>query len=168
MKIDYQDQEIIMKKLMFNILAAVLVLQVTFFARASTVHAEEMTCPSPTPVTIDVKPGEVPNKINLSAKGTLAVAVLSTQDFDASQFTPEMAHLSDASTAMTMSCMGAAAIRWNLEDVNKDGQLDLVFFFKTQDLNLTLSSTAATLMAHGSYQSIATHIAGTDSVQVKP
>jgi hypothetical protein len=127
-----------------------------------------MTRPPLTPVTIDIKPGEVPNKINLSASGLLAVAVITTPDFDASQFAPEMAHLSDASTALTMSCAGAASIRWKLDDVNKDNHLDLVFFFRVQDLNVTSSSTAATLMAHGSYNSTATHIAGTDSVQIKP
>ena len=155
-----------MKKLMLKILAAVFILQITFIAKASSVYAEEMTCPPPMPVNIDIKPGESPNKINLSSKGTLAVAVLSTADFAASQFTPEMAHLTNANGPM--GCVGAAAIRWNLEDVNKDTQLDLVFFFRTQDLNLTSSSTAAILMAHGSYHSTTTHIVGTDFVQVKP
>jgi hypothetical protein len=119
-------------------------------------------------VSIDVKPADYPNKINLSAKGLLPVAVLTTEGFDASQFTPEMAHLSDADIAMTMGCVGAAAVRWNYSDVNGDGQLDLVFFFKIQDLNLTSGSTAATLMAHGSYSSTVIHIEGTDSVLVKP
>lgn len=127
-----------------------------------------MTCPPPTPVTIDIKPGNSQNRVKLSPQGTLAVAVLTTQDFDASQFTPEMAHLNDANTAMTESCTGASAQRWSLDDENGDGQLDLVFFFKIQDLNLTLSSTAATLMAHGSYGGTEMHIEGTDLVQVVP
>ena len=156
-----------MKKLMLITLIIPPVLQALFFVSPSPVHAQEMTCPPPTYVTIDVKPGDTSNKINLSAKGLLPVAVLTTRDFDASQFTPEMAHLSDADTAMTMGCTGAMAIRWNLADVNHDGALDLVFFFKTQELDLVSTSTAATLMAHGSYHSTATHIVGTESVQVK-
>ena len=155
-----------MKKLMLRSMIAVLAFQALFFVNPSVVHAEEMTCPPPTPVTIDIKPGGYPNKINLSASGLLPVAVLTTQDFDASQFTPEMAHLSDASVAM--NCMGAPAIRWKLDDVNGDYRLDLVFFFRIQDLDLTSSSTAAMLMAHGSYNSTPTHIVGTDSVLVKP
>src|SRR6266540_2065012 len=155
-----------MKKLIFGTLITTLVLQVLFFDNLSAVRAEEMSCPLPTYVTIDIKPGNSQNRIKLSSNGVLAVAVLTTQDFDASQFTPEMAHLSDASIAMT--CEGAAAIRWKLEDVNGDRQLDLVFFFRIQDLDLTTSSTAATLMAHGSYNSTPTHIVGTDSVLVKP
>jgi hypothetical protein len=157
-----------MRKLIFSTLVAILVFQVLFFESASAVNAEEMSCPPPTYVTIDIKPGNSQNRIKLSSHGILAVAVLTTQDFDASQFTPEMAHLSDAIMAMTEGCTGAIAQRWSLDDENGDGRLDLVFFFKIQDLNITLSSTAATLMAHGSYASADMHIVGTDSVQVVP
>lgn len=155
-----------MKNLMVRILITVLAVQTLLFASPLSVHAQEETCPPPTPVEIDIKPSDALNKINLSAKGLLPVAVLTTQDFDASNFTPEMAHLSDA--AIAMSCVGAEAVRWNYSDVNRDGQLDLVFFFRTQDLNFTASTTTAMLMAHGTYNSIATHIVGTDSVLVKP
>jgi hypothetical protein len=157
-----------MKKLIFGTLITTLVLQVLFFDNLSAVRAEEMNCPLPTYVTIDIKPGNSQNRIKLSSHGVLAVAVLTTQDFDASQFTPEMAHLSDASIAMTEGCTGAIEQRCSLDDENGDGRLDLVFFFRIQDLNLTLSSTAATLMAHGSFSSVAMHIVGTDSVQVVP
>ncbi len=137
-----------MKKWMFRTLVVGLVLQVLLFDNLSAVRADETDCPPPTYVSIDIKPGNSQNRIKLSSRGVLAVAVLSTQDFDASQFTPEM--------------------DWSLDDENGDGQLDLVFFFKIQDLNLGLNSTTATLMAHGSYTSTETHIVGTDSVQVVP
>ncbi len=157
-----------MKKLILRTLVAVLALPIWFLTNTTAVRADEMTCPEPRPVTIDIKPDDASNKINLSARGLLPVAVLTTPEFNASQFTPEMAHLSDAATAMTTGCAGAEAVRWNYTDVNNDGQLDLVFFFRIQDLNLTASSTAATLMAHGSYASTVVHIMGTDSVLVKP
>ena len=157
-----------MKKLMLITLVTVPMLQALFFVSTFPVYAQGMTCPPPTFVTIDVKPGDSMNRINLSAKGLLPVAVLTTTDFDASQFQPEMAHLSDADTAMTMGCTGAMAIRWNLDDVNRDGAPDLVFFFKTQDLNLTSDSTEVMFMAHGSYNLTPTHIVDTDSVRVKP
>lgn len=155
-----------MKEFLRKTLIILLVLQALYLASPTTVRAQEETCLPPIPVNIDIKPGGYPNKINLSAKGLLPVAVLTTPNFDANLFAPEMAHLSDASIAM--GCVGAMAIRWKYEDVNKDGQLDLVFFFPIQKLNLTSSSTAATLMAHGSYNSAPMHIVGTDSVQVKP
>jgi len=157
-----------MKNLILRTLATVLVLQALFFTSPSNVHAQDETCLPPIPVDIDIKPADALNKINLSAKGLLPVAVLTTQGFDASQFTPEMAHLSDADLAMTTSCVGAEAVRWNYSDVNRDGELDLVFFFQTQDLNLIPGSTAATLMAHGVYNSTVTHIEGTDPVLIKP
>ncbi len=156
-----------MKKLMLSTLTVILALPIWFLGGATAVHAEEMTCPDHTAVAVDVKPGDRSNKINLSARGLLPVAVLTTDEFDASQFTPEMAHLSDANIAMDMGCVGADAVRWNYVDVNCDGRLDIVFFFRIRDLNLTTSSTAATLMAHGAYGATDIHIIGTDSVRVK-
>src|SRR5512138_2993249 len=115
-----------MKKLMLRTLAVLLIIQALYFVSPATVYAEDMTCPEHLPVTIDIKPDDYPNKINLSAKGLLPVAVLTTPNFDASQFTPEMAHLNDATIAMTEGCSGPMAIRWNYSDVNRDGRLDLV------------------------------------------
>jgi len=157
-----------MREMLSRILIIALVLGGFSFASWSPARADEMTCPEPTPVSVDIKPGSYPNKINLSSQGLVPVAVLTTQDFDASQFAPEMAHLNDAKTDMSQGCTGAAAVRWNLSDVNGDGNLDLVFFFRTQDLNFTVSTTAATLMAHGSYGGTPVHIMGTDTVVVKP
>jgi hypothetical protein len=150
-----------MQALMVLLLAGILPL-----FSWSSVRAEEMNCPPHTPVNIDIKPGSFPNKINLSSNGLVPVALLATQDFEASRFVPEMAHLSDANT--TMMCAGASAVRWKLDDVNLDGKLDLVFFFSTLDLDLTVNSSNAVFMAHGSYDSTTIHIQGTDSVQVKP
>lgn len=157
-----------MKRMLTRNLLAALLLASLSVPSWSAARADGMTCAEPTPVTIDIKPGAFPNKINLSAKGLVPAAVLTTQDFDASQFAPEMAHLVDANTDMSQGCTGAPAVRWNLSDVNGDGSLDLVFFFRTQDLTFTAGTTAATLMAHGSYGGAAMHIMGTDSVVVKP
>ena len=146
----------------------VLLFGALSFLASTPARAEEMTCPTHTPVTTDIKPGSYPNSIKLSSQGVVPVAVLTTQEFDASQFVPEMAHLTDANTAMTEGCTGAMPVRWVLKDVNSDGSLDLVFFFKTQDLDLTSSSTAASLMAHGMYGMDTLHIMGTDSVRILP
>jgi hypothetical protein len=124
-----------------------------------------MTCPTPLPVAVDVKPADTVNVIKLSARGLLPVAVLSTPDFDASLFMPMMAHLSDATAPM--DCSGAAAVRWSYSDVNGDGRVDLVFFFRVQDLTLTPSTTEAMLMSHGMYGGEEVHIMGTDAVIVK-
>ena len=157
-----------MRLMSFRITVIALLLTALSFPAFSQARADEMTCPEHTPVTIDIKPGSYPNRINLSSMGLVPVAVLTTAEFNANQFSPEMAHLSDAANAMTNGCAGAIAVRWARGDVNGDGLRDLVFFFNTQDLDLTSSSTAATLMAHGVYSTLGTiHIMGTDSVKVK-
>ncbi len=155
------------KRLLLVLILALFIGALTFYP-TGTVQAADMTCPTHIPVTIDIRPASGPNPISLSSVGLVQVAVLSTQDFDASQFNPQMALLSDASIAMTNGCTGAMAVRWLLADVNGDRKPDLVFFFNLQDLNLTVSSTAATLMAHGTYGTTTIHILGTDSVNVVP
>ncbi len=145
-----------------------LLLGVLLLRMWTPVRADTMTC-SPIPVTIEIRPGDgTPATVDLSSQGLIPVAVLTDATFDATQFSPQMVHIADANTATTMPCSGASAVRWALQDVNGDGKPDLVFFFKTQDLNLTLSSTAATLMAHGLYGGATLHIMGTESVVVVP
>jgi hypothetical protein len=122
-------------------------------------------CADHTEVSIDIRPASEANKVNLSSRGLLPVAILSTDEFDASLLMLEAAHLSDAATAE--GCAGAAAVRWGLEDVNSDGRLDLVVFFRIQELNFTSSTTEAMLMAHGTYDGVEIHIMGTDTVVVK-
>ena len=153
-----------MNKLIAKTLITVLAWQGFLPASPVAVHAQEQ-CPAPVTVEIDVKPPDGANKINLSSRGLLPVAVLTTETFDASLFTPEMAHLSDARTAM--GCSGAQAVRWTYTDVNGDDRLDILFFFRVQELNLTSSTMAVTLMAHGAYDSLPTHVEGTDTVIVK-
>ena len=85
-------------------------------------------------VDIDIKPGEDPNPINLKSMGIVPVAVLTTYDFDSSTVDPVSVLFADA-----------VPLRWSLEDVDFDGDIDLLFFFKTQELNLDENSTNATL-----------------------
>lgn len=149
---------------LFRFFAALLIIG-QFFLLSTPVRAEEMTCAEHTLVSIDIKPGGYPNSINLSSRGLLPVAVLTTDIFDADLFTPEMAHLSDAAS-IEEGCMGTPFVRWTRQDVNGDGRLDLVFFFAIQSLDFTTSTTAAALMAHGAYGSETVHIMGTDTVKI--
>ena len=116
---------------------------------------DECGCAPPVvEVTIDIKPGSDPNSINLKSKGVVPVAVLTTDAFDASSVDPDTVEFADAQP-----------VRWTLEDVDGDGDVDLLFHFKTQELNLTGDSTEATLTG-STYAGQA--IQDTDTVNIVP
>ena len=104
--------------------------------------------------SIDIKPGSDPNSINLKSKGVVPVAVLTTDDFDANSVDP-----------VTVEFAGAAPLRWATEDVDTDGDTDLLFHFKTQELDLTEDSTEAFLTG---YTHAGEFIWGTDTVNIVP
>lgn len=85
-------------------------------------------------ISIDIKPGANPNTINLKSKGVVPVAIMTTDEFDAVTINPE-----------TVRFAAAAGVRWTMEDVDFDSDLDLLLHFKTQELDLTADSTEATL-----------------------
>ena len=122
--------------------------------------------PPDTMMAIDIKPGNDQNNINLKSKGVVPVAILTTEDFDAATVDPATAEFA-----------GAAPERWKLEDVDDDGDDDLMFHFRTQDLvDLGQDSTEATLTAQLTggpitIQSTAqgsggTIVSGTDEVRI--
>jgi len=110
----------------------------------------------PKPITIDIKPGSFPNSINLKSKGVVPVAVLATDDFDASTVDPG-----------TVEFAWAPPIRWTMEDVNGDGRPDMLFHFDTQALGLTQGSTEAILTGYTN-GAIPLPVEGTDSVNIVP
>jgi hypothetical protein len=83
-------------------------------------------------VVIDIKPGSYPNSINLKSKDVVPVAVLTTVDFDA--VTVDLA---------TVEFAEALPLRWTFEDLDYDGDEDILFFFKKEQLNLDENSTEA-------------------------
>ena len=105
-------------------------------------------------VEIDIKPGSYPNSINLNSKGVVPVAVLTTDDFDPYDVDPG-----------TILFAGASPVRWTMEDVDGDSDTDLLFHFKTQELDLNEDSTDATLTGE---TLDGTPIEGTDTVNIVP
>jgi hypothetical protein len=87
-------------------------------------------------MVIDIKPGDEQNNINLKSNGVVPVAALTTDQFDAAMIDPATARFA-----------GAAPAQWSLEDVDGDGDNDVIFHFRTQELGLTEESTEATLTA---------------------
>ncbi len=116
----------------------------------------------PNSINLKSKHSSKPDSINLKSRKVVPVAVLTTDDFDASTIDPE-----------TVLFVGAEPVRWKLCDVDRDGDDDMLFHFKTQDLQkdennpegLDEDSTEATLT--GATQN-GEKIAGTDDVRIVP
>ena len=110
-------------------------------------------------VGIDIKPGDARNTINLRSAGTVTVAILGSETFDPLTVDPATVTLAGAAVAsnprgVPMTAQG---------DFNHDGYLDLLLHFRTQDLQLTPTSTEAVL-----YGTTVTgqRIRGADSVRI--
>ncbi|MCH7686182.1 MAG: hypothetical protein IH899_05805, partial [Planctomycetes bacterium] len=74
-------------------------------------------------VVIDVKPDSETNTVNLAANGVLPVVIYTTADFDASTV-----------VVGTVTFAGAYVVQSALEDVDGDGDLDLVLHFRIQEM----------------------------------
>ncbi len=72
-------------------------------------------------VDIDVKPGSVRNPVNVKSQGVIPVVIFTTAEFDASQINGSSVQLA-----------GTDADRFALEDVDGDGDLDMILHFDTQ------------------------------------
>lgn len=128
------------------------------------VNAGTLSCPEPevTPVIVDVKPGDDENTINTRSRGAVRVAVLTTRtaagdvaDFDA---------LTVDAASVAFGPGGATAIqsRGDAEDVDADGDLDIVFRFDVVDADLPEDATEACLTGEAAGRPIS----GCDSVRL--
>jgi hypothetical protein len=91
--------------------------------------------------------------INLRSKGKVPVTILTTDDFDASTV--------DASTVQ-FGPNGATPVKYQLKDVDGDGDWDLALKFKTQDTRIACGDTEVTLTGK---TLDGVDIAGTDSIK---
>ena len=108
----------------------------------------------PLDVVIDIKPWSDPNSINLKNKGVIPVAILTTDEFDAAMVDPD-----------TVLFAGAAPVHYAMEDVDNDGDMDMILHFNTQETDIMPGDTEATLTAQ-TYDGKA--FFGTDSVRTIP
>jgi hypothetical protein len=105
---------------------------------------------NPVPVYVDIKPGSWPNPINVRSRGTLAVAICGTEDFDVLTVDPARVQLHSEDVER-----GVYPLRWSWEDVatpyatdcggghalEGDGIIDLVFHFDTREVATVLTLT---------------------------
>ena len=104
----------------------------------------EVPEPATLSVEIDIKPGSYPNSINLGSHGSVPVAILTTEDFDATTVDPETVELAGATIAIRGN-----GKRWlaSEEDVDDDGDIDLLVHVETE--NLALGTGATTVILTG-------------------
>lgn len=87
-------------------------------------------------ITIDIKPGSLENPVNLKSKGNIPVAILNSDDSDGLEVDP---------TTVRFGPGMAMPVRWALEDIDGDGDLDMMLHFKTQATGISAGDTEATL-----------------------
>lgn len=98
----------------------------------------------PVPVVIDIKPNNTPNSINCNnVNDLIPVAILTTPDFDAAWVNYETVEFEGAVESHINKKTGLK--QQHLEDVDLDGDMDLVFHFLLSETGLDCLSTAGTL-----------------------
>jgi len=105
-------------------------------------------------ISIDIKPRRDSNKINLVSNSVIPVAILSTDVFNALDVDPDTVLFGPA---------GAVDVhnRAHEKDVDKDGDIDLLFHFRTQDAGIQCGDIEATIIGKTWDGST---ISGTDSI----
>jgi len=113
-------------------------------------------------VVIDIKPGSFPNTINPNSNGVIPVAILSTHlakgealDFDATTVDP-------LSVAFGPSGAKESHNKGHIEDVDGDGDMDMMLHFKTPSTGIACGATSASLTGQTLNGDA---IAGSDAIQ---
>ena len=89
------------------------------------------------------------------------MAILSTAEFGATTVDPATVKLAGAPVAT----QGRGTPMTSVADLNRDGRLDLLLHFRTQDLELTFTSTEAVLKGRTFSGQL---IRGVDAVRLVP
>ena len=116
----------------------------------------------PTPIVIDIKPGSDPNPINQGSNGLIPVAIFTTDSFDAADVDPDTVTLNGAGVAVRGK---AEKLMARLEDVDGDGEDDLILQVETQSEGVVWETGQVTLTGK-TYDGV--DIEGTDEVVIVP
>ncbi len=114
-------------------------------------------------VQIDIKPGSDPNSINCSSKGVIPLAILTTDDFDATTVDPTTVALDGVNARIVGK---KEQTMCHLEDVDGDGDTDMVCQIATIDYLTVCPSEGFGQVTATTFGG--TLITGTDSVRFVP
>ena len=89
-------------------------------------------------VSIDIKPGSAVNSINPRSNGRIAVAILTTDAFDALTVDTSTVHFGATGRE-------AAPVHAAREDADRDGRMDLILQFDTERTGIQCGATSASL-----------------------
>ncbi len=118
-------------------------------------------------VEIDIKPGSYLNSINLGSNGVVPVAFLTSPEFDASSIDPLSVTLRGEDFTGLVRLRGKRQEPMaDLEDVDDDGDLDLVVHLDTENLALEPDAVLCTLGAKTLMDGFV--VSGTDFVNIVP
>ena len=109
-------------------------------------------------IEIDIKPGSEPNSINPDSQGVIPVAILTAGDFDAASVNASTVTFGPGAATMVHK-------KAHLEDVDDDGDTDMVLHFRTQETGIGEGDTEATLTGQTLDDK---NFKGTDSVRIVP
>ncbi len=98
----------------------------------------------PIPVPIDIKPGSDPNSINPRSNGLVPVAILNDASWTPYYINPALVDPS----SVVFGPNEASPVKWFYEDVDLDGDIDLILFFNIQQTGITDGDTSAILTAN--------------------
>jgi hypothetical protein len=119
--------------------------------------------PSVFRVRIDVKPGADDNPFNLNSQGAIPVAILTTsktdgdrRDFDATEVDPDSVAFGPAGAFMDHQAA-------HYEDVDDDGDTDLLLHFQVQESGVASGDTEVSLTG---MTCDGREIAGTDTIEI--
>jgi hypothetical protein len=85
---------------------------------------------NPEPVSIDIKPGDETNRINLNEHGVIPVAILDSADLDVNEINPSSLSLQGLSLKMVGK---TNRLLTHFEDIDGDGYTDLIAQFEDSD-----------------------------------
>lgn len=114
-------------------------------------------------VGVDIKPGSWPNTINLGSNGVIPVAILTTESFDATSVDPSTVQLEGLGVAVRGKSEKLLA---NEEDVDEDGDIDLVVKIETENLEPGAWQSGLVVLTGETYDGKA--IEGCDEIIIVP